>query len=179
MSFESGSKRNKVTRDIIYDPEIEDLLMRLERYGDEEGKSFYAIRMADILRRANELKEALEFAQRATRQTPTLVPAHNIEAEILIRLGRLPAALKKIELIQRMIDDRQSGEGSAPLPDYIVLKATYLVENGELPDAVSLLQAHERRLKRRIPELKRKISFLLGSSAHGLTAKQRPWLKEE
>ncbi|MBG0811105.1 hypothetical protein IY145_17170 [Methylosinus sp. H3A] len=172
------AKHSRVTKDIIYDPEIEELLTSLERYGDEEGKSFYAIRMADIYRRANELKEALDFAEKATGQTPRLVPAHIIQAEILIRLKQLPAAHKKIEQIGRMIDDRQSGEGRARLPDYLFLKATYLIENDELTDAIALLQTHEHRLKRRIPELKRKISFLLGGGDHGLTPKQRSWLKE-
>lgn len=38
----------RVTDDIFYDPSISELLDKLEKYGDEEGKSFYAIRMADI-----------------------------------------------------------------------------------------------------------------------------------
>jgi tetratricopeptide (TPR) repeat protein len=173
------ARRNRVTKDIIFDPEIENLLTNLERYGDDEGKSFYAIRMADIMRRAGAFDEALDFAKRAVSQTSALVPAHMIEAEILIKLKRLPAAAKKIDLIKKLIEDRQSGEGRARLPDYIFLKATYLIENNELGDAVSLLQAHERRLKRRIPELKRKICFLLGSGTHDLTAKQVQWLKEE
>ena len=47
--------RHAIKEDILYDPTISDLLEKLERYGDEEGKSFYAIRMADIYRRARRL----------------------------------------------------------------------------------------------------------------------------
>ncbi|MGR9353991.1 hypothetical protein [Rhizobium leguminosarum] len=170
------AERPKVSKDIIYDPSIEELLGRLERYGDEEGKSFYAIRMADIMRRAGDPALAFDFAARASKLTPSLVAAHIAEADILIKMKRLQPAKRKIDTIQKLIDDRNSGEGKSQLPDYVVLKANYLIENEEYSDAVALLQAHERRVAKRLPELKRRISFMIDRDDHRLSSNEKRWL---
>ena len=87
--------RSKVNKDIVYDPEIRELLDVLERYGDEEGKSFYAIRMADIYRRSGDMQESLSFSSRACKLTPGLFSAHINEAQCLIRMNKYSQAEKR------------------------------------------------------------------------------------
>lgn len=170
------AERQKVSKDIIYDPSVESLLERLERYGDEEGKSFYAIRMADIMRRAGDLSIALEFATRASRLTPSLATAHITEAEILIKMKDFPTAKRKIEFVEKLIGDRSSGEGKSQLPEFLFLKANYLIEEENFVDAIGILKANERRLTRKLPDLRRRIAFSMGRDQQNLSEADRKWL---
>ena len=171
------AERQWITTDTISDPEVSDLLDKLERYGDEEGKSFYAIRMADILRRAGDLGGALDYAQRACELTKSLVPAHSVEAEILIRMGKLGPAKAKLDIIHKMIMDKNTGEGKTRLPEYIILKANYLIENDEIDDAIDLVRNHERRLTRNVDDLKKKISMSISQRGISTSAANSTWLK--
>ncbi len=171
------AERQRITTDTISDPEVSDLLDKLERYGDEEGKSFYAIRMADILRRAGDLGGALDYAQRACELTKSLVPAHSVEAEILIRMGKLGPAKAKLDIIHKMIMDKNTGEGKTRLPEYIILKANYLIENDEIDDAIDLVRNHERRLTRNVDDLKKKISMSISQRGISTSAANSTWLK--
>jgi hypothetical protein len=171
------AERQRITTDTISDPEISDLLDKLERYGDEEGKSFYAIRMADILRRAGDLGRALDYARRACELTKSLVPAHSVEAEILIRMGKLGPARAKLDLIHKMILDKNTGEGKTRLPEYIILKANYLIENNEIDDAIELVRNNERRLTRNVEDLKKKISIHIAQQGMSTSITNVGWLK--
>lgn len=162
--------------DILYDPEVEELLHRLERYGDEEGKSFYAIRMSDIYRRAGMLKEALDFAKRASLLTPHLFAAHMIEAEVLLRMSIFEEVRKKVDYIARMVDEGTGGEARTHLPEFIRFKIEYLSETGKYDDAIALLRANLRRLGSKADDLKRSIAFSLSAKKAQVNADNATWI---
>lgn len=159
------SQRAKVDSYIFYDPVVEKLLERLSKYGNEEGLSFYSIRMADICRRSGDSEGALEHLQEAKRLNPSHVPAFIMECEILLSRGEDPSRLdQKVESIRPMIDGNRSGEGNTNLPEFLVLKIKVLAELGRARDAVRLLRLSHNRLGGRVPDLKKQLAFSVNAA---------------
>jgi len=161
------NQRDRVDSYVFYDPIVESLLERLQKYGNEDGLSFYSIRMADICRRTNDIDGALEHLQDAKRLNPSHVPAYIIECEILLARGGAPDKIdSKLEEIRPMIDGNKSGEGNTNLPEFLALKIKVLAECGKAGDAVRLLMSSQNRLGGRVRELKKQLSFHVKPSTH-------------
>lgn len=154
------SRVGKIDEFIFYNPAIESLLDRLKRYGNEDGLSFYAIRMADIFRRMGNWDAALDHIENAKTLNPSHVPAYLMECEILLsRDGDPDFVNSKLDFIRPMIDGNRSGEGSTNLPEYLSLKVKILSDSGKLKDAIHLLRSTQDRLGGRVQDLKRHLSF--------------------
>ena len=105
------------------------------------------------------------------------MPAHSAEADIYIRQGRLTQADQKIEAIKRMLEDGTTGEGKTRLPEYVLLRAEYLLASGEVSDAINILRANARRLGSRVREMKRRIAFQVDKQGLQLSSDDRAWLR--
>jgi tetratricopeptide (TPR) repeat protein len=158
------SQKGQVDSYIFYDPTVENLLEGLKKYGNEDGLSFFSIRMADICKRTGDTESALRHLQDAKRLNPSHVPAYLMECEILLDAGASGEANEKVEAIRPMIEGNKSGEGNTNLPEFLSLKVRVLAEGGNYQDAVRLLMASQSRLGGRLQELKKYITFLLGSA---------------
>lgn len=159
------SQRDRIDDYIFYDPTVESLLDRLKKYGNEDGLSFYSIRMADICRRVNKFDEALNHLETAKRLTPSHVPVYIMECEIMLLSGEDPSQVdEKLEKIRPLIDGNRSGEGKTNLPEFLALKIRLLSECNKAKDAVRLLMSSQNRLGGRIGDLKKRLSFVVKSS---------------
>lgn len=159
------SQRESIDSYILYDSSIEGLLERLKRYGNEDGLSFYSIRMADICRRISDFDGALTHLENAKRLTPSHVPAYIMECEILLARGEDPTKVdQKLEAIRTLIDGGKSGEGKTNLPEFLSLKIKMLAEGGKVRDALRLLISSEKRIGGRTQELKRRVAFHVDST---------------
>ena len=171
------TSKEKVDRDVFYDPSIADLLEKLEVYGDEDGRSFYAIRMADIYNRIGDYENALLYAQRATSLTPNLFNAHLVEIQILIKSKKSKETIEdKMDRIRGLMDDRSGTDAKTYLPQYINLKASHLIDTGKYRDAIALIRPHDRRLGASLSLHKKRIAHLVGDGS-GLGTEDISWLK--
>lgn len=171
------SRVGKVDEYIFYNPEIESLLGRLKRYGNQDGLSFYEIRMSDLFRRMGNLDAALDHIDNAKSLNPSHVPAYLIECEIHLSRGQDPNSVNaKLDLIRPMIDGNRSGEGNTNLPEFLTLKIRVLSESGKLKDAVNLLRSTQDRLGGRVQDLKRQLSFNVGE-LHTLSPEDQEFLR--
>lgn len=154
------SQKKAIDDYVLYDPEIAGLLERLERYGDENGRSFYAIRMADLYRRMGKHDAALQSLDRAKELNPSHLPAYLMECDILLKDGATSNVIeKKLNAAKVLIDDVNSGEGKTNLPEFISLKIRSLMEARKLSDAIRLLMGSHGRLGAKAANIKRQLSF--------------------
>lgn len=76
-----------------------------------------------------------------------------------------------------MIDDKTSGEWRTYLPEIMLLKAELLIEMNEIPSAIAILRQQEGKLRKRVANMKKKVSYLLESSQAFIEKSDREWLK--
>lgn len=130
-----------------------------------------------IYKRIGDKSKALEFAQRATTLTPNLFSAYLVEMQVLTKLnGSEESVTRIIEKMQKIIDDKSSGEGRTNLPQYLNAKAGYLLDQGKIQDAISIIRANERRLGALAKQLKKRISYEIKDLTK-INSNDRSWLK--
>lgn len=172
------SEKAKIDSYIFYDPEVEDLLDRLRRYGDDDGMSFYSIRMADIYRRMGDFPESIKQLQRAKELNPSHVPAYVMECEILFKSGaEISIISARIRDLQALVDDGKSGEGKSNLPELLKLKIQLLLAEDKVSDAINLLKASEGRLSSRAADLKKEIAHFIASNGSVLSRGDIEYIK--
>lgn len=133
--------------DLRTNEELARLFEELQTYGHKQGRSFYPMRKAEFHGRLGELKKAEKWADDAVNQTDRLFWPRKIRAEILIKGGALTQAKKDIEILERIVDDSNTGEGKSYLVQLLQLKMKYFIGMRQYRFAYEHLQ----NIKTRIP----------------------------
>jgi hypothetical protein len=120
------------------DPEVRQLLDVLELLDQDEGRSFFSTRSAEIEYLYGDNRVALQLIEEALVKTPRLFEPLRLHAKILLKDGNPSKASDQIELLNRIL---RSGPDIGTRPhhrQFLVLKADYLLEIGKYPDATAL-----------------------------------------
>ncbi len=126
-------------RDSLHDPEVLGLLDTLEILDQEEGRSFYTTRKAEIQYLYGNNRVALKLIKEALHITPGLFEPLHLYAKMLLKDGNPSRALEAIGTLQKIVNkDRGAGMGPNSR-QYHLLKAEYFIEIGEYKEAMKLL----------------------------------------
>ncbi len=106
--------------------EIEDLLVRLDRSGHEDGKSFYETRKAEYEFVSGNTADAAKLIDLASQKTPNIFDIRALRARIYLALNNKPIVAHEIEQMNKLVQ-RKSNEGRTNLRPLIEVKAEYYV----------------------------------------------------
>lgn len=94
--------------DLSNDRELAFLLSELEKYGNDEGQSFYANRMAEYHVLLGEANLARKFASDAISRAPWMIPPYITRANVLLMKGNEVGARRDISEANRLSRENQS-----------------------------------------------------------------------
>jgi hypothetical protein len=122
-------------RNSMNDPEVFGLLERLKSLDEEEGKSFYNTRLAEMQYLYGNNREALILIQQAVRDTPRLFAPLQLYARILLKDRNQSRAKEQINLVKKIIFDNTSFDLRANQRPYLQLEAEYHIAIGDFASA--------------------------------------------
>lgn len=128
----------KLGRSAAGNPEVRELFDRLERVGDEDGRSFYTTRRAELEHLWGDNALARKLIDEAIHKTPSIFDAHRIRAEILLKEGNSSKAGEDISWMRERINSRDSSERRSNYRLFLEVEARYLTEIGQFSAAKAL-----------------------------------------
>jgi len=95
----------KINEGLLSDTrELDDLMVQLEKHGNEPGISFYDLRQADRFLKQRNIPAALRSVNSAISKTPSLIEARCLRAEINISANAVSEAEKDLQEISRLLE---------------------------------------------------------------------------
>jgi len=128
----------KLGQKALRDPELIELLDVLEEVSNEDDRSFYSTRMAEIEHRWGDNKKARRLIEEAIDLTPTIFEPRRIYAEILLKDGNKGKAHEVIEWMKRKVEAREPSEQRSNYRPYLETYSHYLTEVGRWSDAKAI-----------------------------------------
>lgn len=116
-------------------PEINDMFDKLEKVGEEEGRSFFTTRKAEFEHLWGDNKEALRLIKTAVKKTPNLFEPRRLLADIYLKDGNKVKALETIGILRGMVNARNPKERRSNYRPYLDTHAHYLIEIGKYDEA--------------------------------------------
>lgn len=115
--------------------EINDLFDKLEKVGEEGGRSFFTTRKAEFEHLFGDNNKALNLIEVAINKTPTIFEPRRLHAEILLKNGNKVKALETINIMRDIVNSRDPNERRASYRPYLETYAHYLTEIGNYKKA--------------------------------------------
>ena len=119
--------------------EINELFSRLEKVGEESGRSFFSTRKAEFEHLWGDNKIALKLIQEAVQKTPRIFEPQRLYAEILIKEGQLARANDVLRKMRDMVDVRDPNERKSNYGLYLKTRVIYLTEVGAFDEAKKMI----------------------------------------
>ena len=118
--------------------EIEDLFAILESVGEEGGRSFYTTRRAEFEHLWGDNKKAARLIDEAAKKTPTIFEVRRLQTEIYLKEGNASRAGEALQVISKMMEDREVHDRRSNYRIFLETKAHYLVDVGRFSEAKAL-----------------------------------------
>lgn len=128
----------KLGRRAFGNAEVVDMLEILERVGEEDGRSFYSTRMAELEHLWGDNRKALVLIEEAVKKTPTIFDARRLHAEVLLKEGNVTRAAEVISWMRDRVNARDASERRSNYRLYLETQAHYLTEVGQYRAAKDL-----------------------------------------
>jgi tetratricopeptide (TPR) repeat protein len=132
--------RNK-KKSCANDPEVIELLDKLERLDEEEGRSFHSTRMAEIEYLYGDNKKAITLIKTALQKTPRLFAPLSLHSKILLKDGNPSRAKDQINIARSVVFDKSGFDLKANHRPLLQLEADYFIAIGEFPKALELYRS--------------------------------------
>ena len=118
--------------------ELEQMFQLLEQVGDEAGRSFYVTRKAEFEHMWGDNNAALRLVEEAIAKTPNLFEARRLHAESLLKAGNKVRALEAIEVMKRMVRERDPHVRRTNYRQYLQTFAHYLMDVDRFDEAKAI-----------------------------------------
>ena len=160
----------------IDERELEDLVERLKRHGNEPGLSFYDISQAEYFLRKRNYVQAKKSIDSAIAKTPTLVSSHFLRAEINLFLNAIGEAEQDLVEAGRLLEkagfEIEDEVRFAEIQVKIHIDKLEFQVAKEKAERSNVLRGHIQ--KRLLKEIARAVGF----EPQGASAELKKWAKD-
>lgn len=125
-------------RGCVRDPEVDDLLDKLEQRDAEEGRSFHKTRMAEIELLYGDTAKALILIQDAIKTTPRLFEPLRLYVKILLKIGNHLKAKEQLDIIRDATINGDHHDRRANYRPYLQLLSDYYLGVGDFEKALDV-----------------------------------------
>ncbi|MUH02534.1 TIR domain-containing protein [Bombella sp. ESL0387] len=150
------NRKNKCRQD----SEIRGLLESLKQLDEEEGRSFYETRLAEIEYLYGDNREALRLVQEALRKTPSLFAPLELCARILLKAGETFQAKEKIDAARKIVMDPRGLDSRANHRPLLQLEVAYHLEICNFDKAIDIYRDKKFFTDSELENLKKEIEML-------------------
>ncbi|RYZ72689.1 MAG: tetratricopeptide repeat protein [Proteobacteria bacterium] len=119
-------------------PEIEHLLERFGKIGDQDSHSFYTTRMAEYSLRRGDLNAAIKHIDEATKKSPSLFDVQAIRARVYLERGSNVIAAEAIQKMEKLVDKNSAGERRTNMRPFLEIRSSYFAATGQFEEAKKL-----------------------------------------
>ncbi|MBP2147386.1 tetratricopeptide (TPR) repeat protein [Xanthobacter flavus] len=120
--------------------EMSDLFSKLERVGEENGRSFYTTRRAEFEHLRGDNNAAASLISIAASKTPTIFEVRRLQAEIFLKAGNKNKAYEALQAMDKMVHGNSISEGRSNYRFFLETKAHYLTDIGQFSEAKDLFE---------------------------------------